>query len=189
VISSNYHKYREPSLYPKKEFHFLKWIQFQNKLTMIQRKQTIFLLLAAISLATLFFFPLAKFIGDLDSLELYIFKLESLVPDHIPSFPAILVLIMAFMAVLMLLIAVVSIFMYKNRKMQMFLVKSGIIVNIILIAAFFFYYVNELEIATGALASYEVGTYILLAPFVFFTLAYRGIVSDEKLIRSADRLR
>jgi hypothetical protein len=156
---------------------------------MIQRKQTLFLVLAAIALSALFFFPLAKFIGDIDSLQLYIYKLDSLVPDHTPSFPAILVLIMAFMAVLMLLLSVVSIFMYKNRKMQMFLVRIGIIVNIVLIAAFFFYFVHELEMATGALVSYEVGTYILLAPLVLFTLAYRGIVSDEKLIRSVDRLR
>lgn len=188
LIIKEYNKYCQAGI---DNWHIVYFCRkfFQNNLTMIQRKQTIFLLLAAISLSTLFFFPLAKFIGDLDSLELYIYKVQSLVPDHVPSFPAILPLIMAFMAVLMFLIAVASIFMYKNRKMQMFLVKSGIIVNIVLIAAFFFYYVKELEMATGALVSYEVGTYILLAPFVFFTLAYRGIVSDEKLIRSADRLR
>jgi hypothetical protein len=156
---------------------------------MIQRKQSLFLLGAIAALVALFFFPLAKFIGDLDSLELYIYKLISLVPDQIPSFPPILILILAFLAVLMLLIAVVSIFMYKNRKMQMFLVKTGIIINMVLIAAFFFYYVNELEEATGALVTYESGTYLMLVPFVFFILAYRGIVSDEKLIRSADRLR
>lgn len=156
---------------------------------MIQRKQSLFLLGAIAALIALFFFPLARFIGDIDSLELYIYKLESLVPDQIPEFPAILILVLAFMAVLMLLIAIVSIFMFKNRKMQMFLVKTGIIINLVLIAGFFFYYVNELEIATGALVTYEVGTYLMLVPFVFFILAYRGIVSDEKLIRSADRLR
>jgi hypothetical protein len=156
---------------------------------MIQRKQSLFLLGAVAALLALFFFPLAKFIGDIDSLELYTYKLESLVPDQFPSFPSILILVLAFLVVLMLLIALVSIFMYKNRKMQMFLVKTGIIINLVLIAGFFFYYVSELEIATGALVTYEVGTYLLLLPFVFFILAYRGIVSDEKLIRSADRLR
>jgi hypothetical protein len=58
-----------------------------------------------------------------------------------------------------------------------------------MIAGFFFYYVNALEASTGALAIYEVGTYLLLAPFVFFVLAYRGIISDEKLIRSSESLR
>ncbi|HEY9115659.1 MAG TPA: DUF4293 domain-containing protein [Bacteroidales bacterium] len=156
---------------------------------MIQRKQSLFLLGAVVSLVALFFFPLARFIGDIDSLELYVYKLDSLVPDNVPAFPSILILILAFFVVLMLLIALVSIFMYKNRKMQMFLVKSGIVINLALIASFFFYYVNELEMAAGALASYEVGTYLLLIPFAFFILALRGIVSDEKLIRSADRLR
>jgi len=157
---------------------------------MIQRKQTLFLLFAALSLIALFLFPLASFIGDTDSLVLYIYQLQSLVPDQIPAFPSILVLVLAFMVFLMLLISVVSIFMYKNRKMQIFLVKTGIIISLLLIAAFFFYYVNELETITGApAANYEVGTYLLLIPFVFFILALRGIVSDEKLIRSADRLR
>ena len=156
---------------------------------MIQRKQTIFLLLAALSLGALFFFPLAQFIGDIDSMVLYVYKLISLVPGQIPSFPAILVLLLAFLVVLMLLISLVSIFLFKNRKLQMFLVKAGVIINLVLIAGFFFYYVNELEKATGALVSYEAGTYLLLLPFVFFILAYRGILSDEKLIRSADRLR
>jgi hypothetical protein len=156
---------------------------------MIQRKQSLFLLGAFAALVALFFFPLAKFIGDIDSLELYIYKLVSLVPDQNPEFPAILILVLVFMAVLMLLITMVSIFMYKNRKMQIFLVKSGIIINLFLIAGFFFYFVNELEKVTGALVTYEAGTYLLLVPFVFFVLAYRGIQSDEKLIRSADRLR
>jgi len=156
---------------------------------MIQRKQTLFLLGAVAALIALFFFPLATFIGDIDSLQLYIYKIESLVPDQTPSFPEILVLVQAFLVVLMLLLSVVSIFMFKNRKLQIFLVKSGIIINLAFIAAFFFYYVNELEMATGGLVEYEVGTYLLLLPFVFFILALRGIVSDVKLIRSADRLR
>ena len=156
---------------------------------MIQRKQSLFLLGAFAATIALFFFPLAKFIGDIDSLELYIYQLKSLVPDQIPDFPAILILVMAFFAVLILLIALVSIFMFKNRKMQIFLVKMGIIINMSLIAAFFFYYVKQLEAVTGSLVNYEVGTYLLLMPFIFFILAYRGIMSDEKLIRSADRLR
>lgn len=157
---------------------------------MIQRKQSLFLLGAVAALVALFFFPLAKFIGDVDSLLLYIYKLESLIPDQIPTFPAILVLLLAFMVLLILLISIVSIFMYKNRKLQIFFVKTGIAINLIFIAAFFFYYVNELENYTGSgTVIYEVGTYLLLLPFVFLILALRGIVSDEKLIRSADRLR
>ena len=156
---------------------------------MIQRKQSLFLAISAISLLTLFFFPLATFIGNADSLVLYIYKLESLVPDHSPAFPQILILLLAVFTAIMFLISIISIFIYKNRSLQVFLVKIGIILNLLIIAAFFFYYVNTLEEATGAIVRYDVGTYLLLAAFVFFVLAYRGILSDEKLIRSADRLR
>lgn len=156
---------------------------------MIQRKQSLFLLGALAAAVALFFFPLAKFYGDLQILELYIYKLTSLVPDQSPEFPAILIFLMAFLNVLILLIALVSIFMYKNRKMQLFLVKAGFLFNLVLIASFFFYYVNKLEEITGVLAAYEVGSWILPLPFIFFILAHRGIMSDEKLVRSADRLR
>jgi hypothetical protein len=167
-------------------FTFADTNNFKN---MIQRKQSLFLAISAVSLIALFFFPLATFIGSADSLVLFIYKLESLVPDHSPVFPSILVLLLAVFTAIMLLISIISIFMYKNRSLQVFLVKIGIILNLFIIAGFFFYYVNELETATGAIVRYDAGTYLLLAAFVFFVLAYRGILSDEKLIRSADRLR
>jgi hypothetical protein len=58
-----------------------------------------------------------------------------------------------------------------------------------MIGSFFFYYVNVLEKASGGVTQYEIGSYMPLVAFVFYILSYRGIMSDEKLIRSADRLR
>jgi predicted cation transporter len=156
---------------------------------MIQRKQTVFLLLAAIALGLLFYFPLATFIGDKDSLVLYVYKLVSLVPDNAPDVPAYFLMPLLSLNVLMILLSVVIIFMFKNRMRQLNFVRINLILLMIMIAVFFFYDVSVLEEASGGVVEYEVGSYFPLIAFIFFILAYKGIMSDERLIRSADRLR
>jgi hypothetical protein len=156
---------------------------------MIQRKQSIFLLLAAIALSLLHYFPLASFIGDNDSLVLYIYKVISLVPDHVPVLPEYFIFPLLVVNALIILLTIVAIFLYKNRMRQLNILRVTLIMLMIMIGGFFFYYVDVLEKASGGLTEYEIGAYMPLVAFVFYILAYRGIMSDEKLIRSADRLR
>jgi len=58
-------------------------------------------------------------------------------------------------------------------------------------ALIFFYYVPELEAITETNADYisEPGIYLSIVSVIFLILANRFIRKDEKLIRSADRLR
>ena len=156
---------------------------------MIQRKQSIFLLLSAIALGLLFYFPLASFIGDKDSLVLYIYKLISLVPDNTPSLPNYFILPALTMNMLLVMLTIVTVFLFKNRKLQLNIVRIILILLMIMIGGFFFYYVDVLENLSGGLTDYDIGAYMPLIAFVFYIFAYRGIMSDEKLIRSADRLR
>lgn len=156
---------------------------------MIQRKQSIFLLLAAIALGLLHYFPLATFIGDKDSLVLYVFKVISLVPDHVPALPEYFIFPLLIINALIIVLTLVTIFLFKNRMSQLNLLRISLILLMIMIGGFFFYYVNILEKASGGLTAYDIGAYMPLVAFVFYILAYRGIMSDEKLVRSADRLR
>lgn len=156
---------------------------------MIQRKQTIFLFLSAIALGLLFYFPLASFIGDKDSLVLYIYKVISLVPGQVPDLPNYFILPLLTLNMLILMLTIVTIFMFKNRKLQLNLLRFSLILLMIMIAAFFFYYVNILEETSGGITNYDIGSYMPLISFVLYIFAYRGIMSDEKLVKSADRLR
>lgn len=156
---------------------------------MIQRKQTIFLFFSAVALGLLFYFPLASFIGGQDSVMLYIHKVVSLVPDHHPDLPVYFNLPLLTLDVLLLLLTITSIFLFKNRKRQLGVVRVNIILLLAMIAVFFFYEVPVLEKLSDGLADYDTGAYFPLIAFLFYVLAYRGIMSDEKLIRSADRLR
>ncbi len=156
---------------------------------MIQRKQSIFLVLAVTALGAMFFFPLARFIGEADSLVFYLFKTESLVPDGIPELSQYFNLTLLTLVVFTIILSIITLFLYKNRKLQMNLVKVSILFVMLAIGMFFFYYVPALEAATGGLAEYDFASYFPIIAFLFYMLAFRGIMSDEKLIRSADRLR
>lgn len=156
---------------------------------MIQRKQTIFLLLSAIALGLLHYFPLASFIGDKDSLIMYVFKVVSLVPDQIPALPEYFIFPLLAVNTMIILLTVLTVFLFKNRRMQLNLLRFSLILLLLMIGSFFFYFVSILEKASGGITNYEIGSYMPLVAFIFYIFAYRGIMNDEKLVRSADRLR
>ncbi len=156
---------------------------------MIQRKQTIFLLLVVIASAVSFFFPLAEFIGAKESVVLFVQKAHSLVPDSAFNKNIYFSLPLLSATAFVMLFSFIAIFMYKNRKTQMQVIKVCILVEVIFIGLFFFYYVSRLETLTGGTAEYKTAVFMPLVALVFLVLAYRGVLQDEKLVRSADRLR
>ncbi len=157
---------------------------------MIQRKQSVFLFLAFLLLLVDYFFPLSSFYGEKDSVTLYLYKITSMVPDSTMPYDFNFVLPLLILNSLSALMSFVIIFLYKNRKTQMKLVKLTLFLVVIYVGLFFLYYVDTLEKYTGSIAEYNYISVISpLLAIVFLVFAYRGILSDEKLIKSADRLR
>ena len=170
---------------------------------MIQRKQSIFLFLAAAILSVSYFFPLSNFIGETDSLVLYLYGVVSLVPDAVLPISPYFILPLFSLVSLIIILSVVTVFLFNNRRAQLLLVRFMLLLLLLYIGLFFFYYVNILEKMTGGIASYPFGltipsteiqipTIIFLVPLIsalLLFMASRGIISDEKLIRSTDRLR
>lgn len=156
---------------------------------MIQRKQTLFLVVVIIASVLMFFFPLANFIGIKDSLILNIYSVKSLVPDKI--FPNGLVFVLPILSadLFVIVFSLITIFLFKNRKRQLHIIRLNILVEVLFIAMFFFYYVGSLEKLTGGTANYQAGIFMPLIATIFLVLAYFGVMKDEKLVRSADRLR
>jgi hypothetical protein len=144
---------------------------------MIQRIQSIFLLIAAVAFGLLFRFPFAasdKATGTL--LEDRVFDLF----DH----PILLVL-----AGLGALLAVINIFMFRKRSLQMRLNIILIILNVFLIitAAVLFY--NDASTMGTVEVQDRAGLYMPIIGLVLIILANVFIKKDDKLIRSSDRLR
>ena len=75
-----------------------------------------------------------------------------------------------------------AILLYGNRKMQLIIVRLGMLVNLLVLGALIVIIQGE-----GASASYGVVVPFLNVVFAF--LASRGIQQDEAKVRSLDRLR
>ena len=136
---------------------------------MIQRIQTVYLLISAIiSAGLIFVFHLWT-----TQAEVPFFAQENVYYFGLFIASAVLSLI--------------SIFSYKNRKSQFMLGRLNIILNFILLGLFVY---QSLNISGEADVS-EKGIGILLPIFsiVFLVLANKAIKKDEELVKSVDRLR
>lgn len=136
---------------------------------MIQRIQTIYLLISAgISAGLIFVFHLWKTNEDV------------LVYAQDNVFYLGLFLLSA-------ILSLTSIFRYKNRKSQFVLGRLNIILNFILLGIFVYQSLN----LSGETVVSEKGIGVLLPVFsiVFLVLANKAIKRDEDLVKSVDRLR
>jgi hypothetical protein len=139
---------------------------------MIQRIQTLWLLLAAIFAFLGFKFSFySGAIVETGSSETYA-KVTG-----ITSIPLIIV------TTAVGVLALIAIFLYKNRSLQLKLSIGGIALQAILL---FLYYSEISQFVRGTFSL----TAILqaLVP-IFFLLATKGISNDEKIIKESNRLR
>lgn len=157
---------------------------------MIQRIQSIFLFLTALVLGLNFIFPIAEFIGTNDSLVLYAFKAESLVPGSENVYDIWFTMPLLAIISIVIIFSIATIFMYKNRLGQIKIIRFLMLLIVVLVAVIFLYYENILSNASGAEADFiQIGAFSPLVAMVLLFLANRGVIKDEKLVRSADRLR
>ncbi len=158
---------------------------------MIQRIQTVYLSLAFIAIAVLFAFPLAQFFAEDGTHIFSVTGLKNMVPGEPNAFNNLIFLPLIIVAVGIGFISAFSIFQYKNRSFQVKLTNIGVLSSIALIMGIFFLYIPIIEKKINIVPDYShaYGIYFPLLSLVFMVLANRAIKRDEKLVRSADRLR
>jgi hypothetical protein len=81
------------------------------------------------------------------------------------------------------ILAFITIFLFGNRKLQLRLTYLGIFLSAVLITLYFLELKNFIG---GNIAVWVVFYFAILACYIF---AARGILNDNKLIKSLDRLR
>lgn len=140
---------------------------------MIQRIQSIWLLLAAV-------FAFLTF-----SVPFYTGGMAADVNGNVPvtHLNAKSNLLLTVLTVLTGATAFGAIFMFENRKRQLKMVILGLVFTIALLVV---YILNVRDFTTG---SFAISCVIHFGILAFFILAIRGIRKDEKLIKSLDRLR
>lgn len=147
---------------------------------MIQRIQTVYILVAEILIASLFFLKFA----DLSvNSELYTFSIkgilngETLVFDGLP--------IMIFIGLITLLHLVI-ILMYKKRVLQIRITVFTIILLMGLTGLFFYFIYSGF---TDVKVAFKVPMAFPVIAIILDYLAIRAIGKDEALVRSLDRIR
>jgi len=155
---------------------------------MIQRIQTIYLVLAVLLLAMPMMLRIALFSVAVPEGAYQLFPAQMLFNGE-EVMQTIAVLASITIAVLLLVYAIMQ---YKNRSFQVNLIKVAILSQLVFMVMVFFY-LDRVKALIGAAIEPAI-TYspLLSAPVVAIflsMLAIRSIKKDDALVRSADRLR
>jgi len=145
---------------------------------MIQRIQSIFLLLASGSAFSLFAFPFAS-AGNVGTTSIFADGLYNIM-DNIG-----LIVLFCLAGAL----SFIAIFLFKDRKKQLLLGRIAITANIIGLVLAVILFMNDNQMASDVTPDDGFGAYL---PFLFLVFAFFAnyfINKDEKLVRSMDRLR
>ena len=155
-----------------------------KNLFMIQRIQTIYLAIAAICILLTLFIPFSSysFQNETEVFGSFGFSMKTV---EVTIFPVI------YNIAISLFLFLLSIFSFKNRKRQLQLNMVNFAVIIIFIALIFVDF-DKIETAFNFEKediNYGLGMFLPIVSLVGVFMANRAIKSDEKLIKSMDRIR
>lgn len=158
---------------------------------MIQRIQSVFLLLLALCMVAALFLPLWHKADPISGQELtllatgFVYKK----PD-VGLAPPAYAWLTAVLAAASAALALFEIFQFRNRFLQLKLGSVNLLLIICTIGSgFYFSNLGEQMLNIKMLGDYQSGFYLTTLPLLLNLLASRFIRSDERLVRSADRLR
>lgn len=153
---------------------------------MIQRIQTLYLLVSLGLIVLIFFLPVAELISGNN--QLVTFRAAGFYDEGtgniiLTTFPVVI------MISVILLLYFTTIFLFKKRIIQMRLCVLNIILLFGLIGLFCFHLLFYVKTIRGV--DFKIGiSFILPVISIILTyLAFRGIRKDEYLVRLADRIR
>lgn len=155
---------------------------------MIQRIQSVWLFFATACIFGLFLFPYLQVLNPDGSASLIkvMGVYQNIAGQQVQTQPF---LGLTIASVILALIPFITIFLYKDRKKQVMLCY----LSIVLVIAFSFWLIQTAKGVLGPVElraeNYGIGTLLPSIAILFLILAIRGMKKDDKLIKSADRLR
>jgi hypothetical protein len=162
---------------------------------MIQRIQSVFLFVVVILGVVIFLFPIATFYSDTEFIKFFLCSVRDQAPDPFNEMSTasrvsnwIYPLALSILQVVIVLITLITIFKFKRRPLQIRLNYLNIFLTVLMIGGIF-YFSTILEESIGTTAQYGIGGVFPLVSIILFFLSNIFIKKDERLIRSADRLR
>lgn len=155
---------------------------------MIQRIQTLYLLLATVLMSLTLFLPLATVVQGGEELTVKAFTISG-----VEGLNALLPLYLGILLAVTTALILVIIFIYKKRMVQIRLCVSAIVLLLgsATLIGLYCYRLCDLLATSGVEQIFTLG-FASLMPVVAIipmVLAIRGIARDEALVRSLDRIR
>lgn len=153
---------------------------------MIQRIQTLYLLIATALMSVSIFTPIARFFDGSQEYTLTAFALRD--AAGAVAQPTIY---MGILLALAGLLPFIVIFLFKNRQLQIRLCAAEVVMLIgsMAVMGIYYYLSNRIFDAANGIISIKVGIAMPLIAVIFVILAIRAIFRDEVLVRSLDRVR
>jgi len=160
---------------------------------MIQRKQTLFILLSCIALVIMPFFSIASYFGDF-SYTLNLFNFKGIIAEIQSPFSSIFNAPLIGIWALTLALNLVIIFLYKKRNLQLRLTSISIGLVMVFMLLIFIYYTPAIEkqlvgFNIKTIYTNSVGIYLPIIAFIFLVFAYNFIKKDIKTMKALDRIR
>ncbi|PTT12942.1 DUF4293 domain-containing protein [Flavobacterium sp. HMWF030] len=138
---------------------------------MIQRIQTVYLILAFIATSVLMLF-------------IPLWTLKTGTPFYFNQDPIYTVIVG-----LSTMLTIISIISYKKRQNQFVMGRLNIILNLILLGLFVYRSLNLSGDVTAVVSEKGIGMFLPIVAIVLLVLANKAIKKDEDLVKSVDRLR
>jgi len=156
---------------------------------MIQRKQTLFLLLTVIVCALGLFLPVGIIQPEGMGTDSLVYNLGVVSGDGGISVSATCVPLFLLLSVTAVL-SLVTIFLYKNRKQQMALCSVAMLFDALwyIDYALMFFGIIPVPEVQGAMQP-QFAACLPLVGLILLAMAKKGVSDDEKLVRAADRIR
>lgn len=156
---------------------------------MIQRKQTLFLVVAVVALVLCLFLPVGGVVPKGMGGESLLYNLGTVKSEGGISLDTTCIPLFVLLSISAVL-DLVTIFMYKNRKLQMSLCSVSMLFALLWYVdyALLFFGIVPLATVDGVL-SVKFASCLPFVAIVLCAMAKRGVSDDEKLVRAADRIR
>lgn len=156
---------------------------------MIQRIQSIYLLVAGIVTIVLLFIPIGTLISELGFYTYTPFTVHVINTDLVVAktfFVAILLLLSS-------IISFVTIFLYKKRKLQVRLINFNMLIVLATLLTMLYIYpkfvFTKIQDLNNTVLEYNYVILIIALTAMGLYMAKKAIIKDEALVRSSERLR
>ena len=162
---------------------------------MIQRIQSVFLLLVAVIMVVILFLPMwTKFdpeVMEVATLNAFQLVYASVDQEGNQTIMAITnTYAISGLAILGAAIALFSIFQFKNRLRQIQLgAVNSLVMGGCLGVTYYYSTKGDQLLAPETIGNFQAGFYIIAAALLFNSLSNRFIRKDDRLVKSADRIR